>query len=211
MDLAAFVLSQLPPPPARVLEIGCGAGGLAHALANARYDVTAIDPEAPEGRIFRRLTLEDFSEPGPFDGVVASRSLHHVPDLAAALDKMAALLRPGGRVILREFAKERLDDATAEWYYGQRRALAAAGGGEAPKSLADCRREWEEDHAELHGYEAMREELDRRFRERFFAWEPYLYRELEGVASEALEHALVEAGAIQATGWLYVGEHAAQP
>ena len=206
MDLAAFVLSHLPPPPARVLEVGCGAGNLARALANARYDVTAIDPEAPEGTIFRRLTLEEFSEAGPYDAVVASRSLHHVPDLAAALDKIGDLLRPGGRLIVSEFAKERLDEATAEWYYGQRRALAAAGGGEAPASFADCRRKWEEDHADLHGFEAMQRELDVRFRELFFAWEPYLYWELRGVASEALERTLVEAGAIQATGFRYVGE-----
>jgi SAM-dependent methyltransferase len=208
MDFTAFVLSHIPSPPARLLEIGCGRGELAVALAAARYDVTALDPEAPEGAVFRRVTLEEFDEPGPFDAVVASRSLHHVPDLAIALDKVAGLLRPGGVLVLREFAKERLDEATAEWYYGQRRALAAAGRAAAPASLADCRTEWEEDHADIHGYEAMRRELDRRFEGRYFAWEPYLHRELEGVASEVLERTLIEAGAIQATGWLYVGEHA---
>jgi SAM-dependent methyltransferase len=208
MNLAQFVLSNLPPPPARVLEIGCGAGELARALATARYDVTGIDPEAPEEPIFRRVTLADFDEPGPYDAVVASRSLHHLPDLGTALDKVARLLRPGGVLILREFAKERLDETTADWYFRQRRALAAAGGAEAPATLADCRREWEEEHTDIHGFEAMRRELDRRFVERFFAWEPYLYRELEGVASETLERTLVETGAIQATGWLYVGDYA---
>ena len=34
------------------------------------------------------------------------------------------------------------------------------------------------DHAALHGYAAMREELDKRFGETFFAWTPSLYREL---------------------------------
>jgi hypothetical protein len=52
----------------------------------------------------------------------------------------------------------------------------------------------------------MRRELDSRFTERFFTWMPYLYGELGGVASEAEEQALIDAGAIQATGFRYVGE-----
>jgi SAM-dependent methyltransferase len=95
MDFTEFVLSQLPPP-ARVLELGCGAGRLAHALAAAGYDVLAIDPVAPEGALFRRVTLEELEDPGPFDAVVAQRSLHHLHDLGAALDRVHALLRPKG-------------------------------------------------------------------------------------------------------------------
>ena len=44
-----FVLDQVGLPPDRVLEVGCGEGELAHALARAGYSVTAIDPQAPEG------------------------------------------------------------------------------------------------------------------------------------------------------------------
>ena len=50
----------------------------------------------------------------------------------------------------------------------------------------------------------MREELDRHFRERFFAWAPYVYQELADV-DEAQERALIEAGAIQAMGFRYIG------
>jgi ubiquinone/menaquinone biosynthesis C-methylase UbiE len=35
MDLATFVDAQLPPTPARVLEIGCGEGDLARPLRAA--------------------------------------------------------------------------------------------------------------------------------------------------------------------------------
>ena len=43
-DVIAFVRAALPPPPARVLEVGAGDGELAAALAAAGYDVVAIDP-----------------------------------------------------------------------------------------------------------------------------------------------------------------------
>ena len=81
MELTEFVLSQLDPPPRRVLEIGCGRGVLARALSERGYDMVAIDPEAPAGAIFRRTTIEAFDEPGPFGAVVASLSLHHVHEL----------------------------------------------------------------------------------------------------------------------------------
>lgn len=208
MDLEAFVLAHLPPVPARVLEVGCGEGALARALAGAGHAVTAIDPEAPEGPHFRRVTLEELAEPGPFDAVVASRSLHHVENLDTALDRIAALLAPGGVLVVNDFAKERLAGATAAWYFERRRALAAAGGHPAAASLDACLREWEEDHAGLHGYEAMRTALDARFRECFLSWVPYLHHELAEVAPQAVEQALIEAGAIRATGFRYVGKTA---
>ena len=60
-------------------------------------------------------------------------------------------------------------------------------------------------HEGLHGYETMRAELDQRFEQRFFAWGPYLYEELERV-EPAEEMRLIEAGEIQATGFRFVGE-----
>jgi SAM-dependent methyltransferase len=146
MEFMEFVLSQLPRPPARVLEVGCGEGELASALGAAGYEVTAIDPEAPEGPIFRRTTIEAFDETGPFAAIVASRSLHHVEDLGGGLDKLVRLLAGSGPLILNEFAWDRREPMTPEW---------------------------EEEHAGLHGYGAMRAELDARFRERFFEWMPY--------------------------------------
>ena len=41
---------------------------------------------------------------------------------------------------------------------------------------------------------------------RFFVWTPYLNRELGDAIDERAERALIEAGAIQATGFRYVGE-----
>jgi hypothetical protein len=111
------------------------------------------------------------------------------------------LLVPGGRLIVVEHACDRLDEPTARWYFGQRGATDP----DAPSSLEACLAEWEADHAGLHGSAAMRRELERRFTERFFAWTPYIHREL-GEALEHEERTLIEAGVIQATGFVYVGE-----
>ena len=204
---SAFVLAHLPPPPARILEIGCGSGELALALAQARYDVLAIDPDAPGGAVFRRTSLEELEEPGPFDAVVASRSLHHICDLDAAVERIHGLTQPGGRLILVEFAWERLDPDTADWYLGQQLALQAAGRlDDVPLSAEETRAAWDEEHRGLHTGEAMRTSLDRRFRELRFERTPYLHRMLAGVASEALEQTLIDAGAVRALALRWVGE-----
>jgi ubiquinone/menaquinone biosynthesis C-methylase UbiE len=119
-ELFEFVRAWLPGPPARVLELGCGGGDLARAIAGPDLEVVAIDPEAPQGDLFQAVSLEEFADPGPFHAVIANRSLHHVGDLAAALDKIVSLLPPLGRLIVNEHACARLDEPTAHWYLEQR-------------------------------------------------------------------------------------------
>jgi SAM-dependent methyltransferase len=199
---AAFVEAHLPPTPAHVLEVGCGAGDLARAVARLGYRIVAIDPKAPDGGIFESVSLEEFAGRGPFDAALANRALHHIPNLTGALDKVARLLRPGGRLIVHEHAWERMDGPTAQWYLAHSAPIDPA----APRSVESCLADWTADHAGLHGYEEMRAALDRRFKERFFAWTPYLYAELGGTRVEAEERDLIEARKIQATGFNYVGE-----
>lgn len=217
-----FVLDRAGSPPAQVLEVGCGEGELAHALTRAGHSVTAIDPRAPEGPIFQRVGIEGFSDPGPFDHVVASLSLHHVEDLGRALDKIAAVLRKGGSLVVVEFAWDRIDEATAEWALGRLPATPPSG---KPSWLERCCRGRAcggegggHDHEDrtgahfagwaeqgFHDSGRMRTELESRFVGRLFAWVPYLYPELDEATSEADEREAIDAGAINATGFRYVG------
>jgi SAM-dependent methyltransferase len=207
-----FVTAHVDPP-ARVLEVGCGRGELARALAAAGYDVTAIDPEAPDGPIFRRVTLEEFSDEAPHDAVVASVSLHHVEALEPAFDKVKTLLRPGGTLILEEFAKERFAGATAAWYFHQRLARLALGFYDHPVP-ADFRAffdAWQEEHADIHSSDEIRAELEPRFEQQTLSWGPYLYDYWLHDELEPLERELIEAGKIEPTGYRYVGQTAGNP
>jgi SAM-dependent methyltransferase len=113
-----FVREQLPPPPARVLEIGCGPlGGFVPALELVGHDVVGVDPVAPEGDAFVRTEFEQYDVGRPLDAVIASTSLHHVRDLDEVLDRVGAAVSPGGTVVVIEWAHERFDDATAAWCF----------------------------------------------------------------------------------------------
>jgi SAM-dependent methyltransferase len=194
VDALAFVLSALPPPPARVLEVGCGAGELALAIDAAGYDVVAVDPRAPEGPIFRQTTLEELDDPGPFEVAVARYSLHHIHDLDDAVDRIASLLRPGGKLIIEEFGWDRVDDPTAAWL-GEERGVSAR----------QARADWDDEHAGLHGYDELRRALATRFDERSFEPRPFLHRPLERPDLEPRERAAIDRGEIQALGFRYIG------
>jgi SAM-dependent methyltransferase len=205
--VGAFVRAQLPPPPASILEVGCGKGELARELAGAGYEVVAIDPEAPNGEIFRAVRLEDFDDPGPFDAVVASLSLHHIEDLGAAVDRIAELLQPHGLLVLNEWDRERFTGATARWYFHQRQALAALGREQAEiePTFEEWFPDWRERRSEVHPHSAMRPELDRHFSERLLERVPYLYGYRLGAELEPLERALIGSGELDAVGFRYVG------
>ena len=211
-----FVREQLPQPPVRVLEIGCGRGELALALAQSGHRVVAVDPEAPEGPIFRRMTIEELADPGPFDAVTACLALHHVADPGAVLDKCLRLLTPGGRMIVVEYARERLDDAAARWYLAHLRRdgepgwleqyhqewLQAQAAGE-PASFADWYQRRSREDGVHQGGTILRE-LQARFAQQSLAWGPYLYADLD--VSEADEAAMIARGALRATGFRFVGQ-----
>jgi Methyltransferase domain len=202
-DFGTFVLKQLPPPPQRVLEVGCGEeGGLAELLAGAGYDVTGVDPHAPEGERFLRSTFQEASNRlllEGFDAVVAGRVLHHVNPLDEGLDTLASF---APLLIVDEFAPERIDRAAQDWYEGQHRMLRATG--IEPNGPGDLD-EWRARHPGLHSHAVLLSGLRARYDERVLEWLPYLSRWLGGPSSESLERTLIDAELIPAIGYRWAG------
>jgi SAM-dependent methyltransferase len=201
-----FVISHLPGRPARILEVGCGSGELVLDIARRGFEVVGIDPDAPRGASFRKVTLEDFSTSERFDAVVANRSLHHIGDLQSGIDKIHTLLRAGGALILNEFAWDLMDQATAAWYLGHVQKPGPKDESLLPGNFPNA---WVAEHDGLHGFEAMRVEVAHRFDEVLFEWAPYIapyYLERDDLEGE--EERLIKSGAIRAIGFRYVGKRA---
>jgi len=114
-------------PGMRVLDLGCGAGDVAFAVANLvgpDGSVVGVD-RSPEALARARLRagqrgltqvrfvegdLQDPAQGGPFDAIVERLVLMWVPDPAALLRQQATVLRPGGLVVPIE-----MDLATIRW------------------------------------------------------------------------------------------------
>lgn len=208
-----FVRENLPPPPAHVIEIGCGPlGGFVPNLLSSGYRAIGIDPEAPEGPEYQRVEFEGFDGPRSVDAIVACTSLHHVADLGRVLDKARAMLAPDGALVLVEWARERFDEPTARWCFDR---LAPAG--DEHDWLHDCRAEWLQsgqpwdaycttwaEAERLHTGGEMLAELDSRFDRRSLEYGPYFFAGLNNL-SQADERAAIAAGLIQANRIQYVG------
>jgi SAM-dependent methyltransferase len=195
---ATFVFDQLPAPPRRVLEVGCGReGGLVERLAERGYDVLGVDPDAPEGERFVRAEFQELD--GEWDAVVAGRVLHHVNPLGEGLDRLAAF---APLLVADEFAPNRIDAAAQDWYEGQHRLLRAAGHEPyGPASLDD----WRQRHTGLHSDDVLLAALRARYDELVLERVPYLSRWLGGPASRELEQSLIDAGAFPAIGYRWAG------
>lgn len=95
----------------KVLDVGCGGGILAEAMATRGARVTGIDlADKPlkvaqlhllESKLdvaYRNIAVEALAQEAPhsFDVVTCMEMLEHVPDPASAVHACAKLLKPGG-------------------------------------------------------------------------------------------------------------------
>lgn len=99
----------------RVVDVGCGGGILAEAMAGLGAQVTGIDLSEKALKVaklhllesgqqveYRLLSAESLAEERPqgYDVVTCMEMLEHVPDPASTVAACARLVRPGGWVFL---------------------------------------------------------------------------------------------------------------
>jgi SAM-dependent methyltransferase len=127
---AELLRAYLPPPPASVLDLGCGTGSLSVLLAALGHAVTGLDFSpamialaeakaeaeaqartagvAPAAGPWHRPQFyvmnaaEPSFDPASFDVLLCRHLLWALPAPAEVLRRWAALLKPGGRLLLIE-------------------------------------------------------------------------------------------------------------
>jgi 2-polyprenyl-6-hydroxyphenyl methylase/3-demethylubiquinone-9 3-methyltransferase len=98
----------------RVVDVGCGGGILADAMARKGADVLGIDLASKALKVaqlhaleagtanvrYREVTVETLAaeEPASFDVVTCMEMLEHVPDRQSIVQACARLVKPGGWV-----------------------------------------------------------------------------------------------------------------
>ena len=97
----------------RILDIGCGAGLLCEPLARLGAQLIGVDPSASNiaaGRLhahkgqlsidYRCSTVEQMDGRERFDIVLAMEVVEHVSDVGLFLNRCAAMLKPGGMMVI---------------------------------------------------------------------------------------------------------------
>jgi 2-polyprenyl-6-hydroxyphenyl methylase/3-demethylubiquinone-9 3-methyltransferase len=97
----------------RVLDIGCGAGLLCEPLTRLGAQVIGVDPSASniaaaklhadKGHLsidYRCTTVEEMDVRERFDIVLAMEVVEHVSDVGMFLSRCAAMLKPGGLMVV---------------------------------------------------------------------------------------------------------------
>jgi SAM-dependent methyltransferase len=120
-ETTRFLLSYVPPG-ATILEVGCGDGEVAFELATKGYRVTGLDSELE--RIAKASLLGVNAKVAAWpkfnhelvDAIAFTRSLHHIDPLDKAVEKARELLKPGGLLLIEDFAFGETDERTVRWF-----------------------------------------------------------------------------------------------
>jgi ubiquinone/menaquinone biosynthesis C-methylase UbiE len=115
----------------RVIEIGAGTGVNLELYGDAVEDLTLVEPDPHMGAKLRKRLAGRVGDPLPaqlvaapaealpfaddtFDTAVATLVLCTIPDPIAAIDEMARVLKPGGRLLFIEHVRAE-DPSRARW------------------------------------------------------------------------------------------------
>lgn len=111
----SYVRNRCDLQGSSVLDVGCGGGILAEAMAQEGADVTAIDVagkalavarlhllESGQTVNYLEATAEQHAESvtEPYDVVTCMEMLEHVPDPVSVISVIATLVKPGGHVFM---------------------------------------------------------------------------------------------------------------
>jgi 2-polyprenyl-6-hydroxyphenyl methylase/3-demethylubiquinone-9 3-methyltransferase len=111
----AYVQDRCSLSGSKVLDVGCGGGILAEAMAQCGAQVTGIDVAGKALAVARlhllesgqmvkyiETTVEKHAESTTelYDIVTCMEMLEHVPDPASVINAMALLVKPGGNIFL---------------------------------------------------------------------------------------------------------------
>jgi 2-polyprenyl-6-hydroxyphenyl methylase / 3-demethylubiquinone-9 3-methyltransferase len=121
-------IESLLTGPTRILDVGCGAGLAAEALAGHGHEVLGIDAageaiEAARTHLagqaltlsYRSCLAEDLvAEGATFPVITCLEVIEHVPDPAGFLRVLAQLLEPGGLLVLSTLNRTRRSWLTAK-------------------------------------------------------------------------------------------------
>lgn len=107
----SLMIRLLPPPPARVLDVGAGTGAMSLLAASLGHRVTALDLSSGmldrlRAKVTDRgLSIEivngpaDQPPPGPFDVIMERHVLWTLPDPPKALAALRDVAAPNGRLV----------------------------------------------------------------------------------------------------------------
>jgi 2-polyprenyl-3-methyl-5-hydroxy-6-metoxy-1,4-benzoquinol methylase len=103
-----FVTLLPPPPGGRLLDFGCGSGGLLRKLHRVGWHVTGMDTSPRMAHHVRALGLDAIAgtlphaalAPTSFDAITMAESLEHVHDPLRVLRAAHRLLRPDGKLVV---------------------------------------------------------------------------------------------------------------
>ncbi len=111
-----FLIGHFPSGVKTVLDVGCGAGGVATELLSRGYQVQGVSPspllseaaqnQAGDDFLIHHGRFEDveFSLDDKFDLVMFSESFQYIT-LDVVLKKAESLLNPGGHIVICDFFK----------------------------------------------------------------------------------------------------------
>jgi SAM-dependent methyltransferase len=104
-DMAKEIAMHVPAS-ARVLDVGCGSGYIAHhlgALLGVPVQGTDVGPDAEASIAYRRFDGGGLPfASGSFDVVLFCYVLHHASDARVLLAEAARVLTPSGRLVIYE-------------------------------------------------------------------------------------------------------------